>query len=127
MGRVKKYLRLNILILLGAVALVPACNRKGVDTEELNQLQVRNMQLRQEIADMQNTIRRAGEDVPDLQEQLEARNREVVQAYENLKKLKTQETETRMRRIELEGRLEVFRASFQEMQNQIVTTPKSRS
>lgn len=91
--------------------------------EELAQLQARNTQLRQEIAKMKEIIRRAGADTPDLAEQLESRNREVVQAYENLKRLKTQETEVQMRRIELEGRLDTFRANFQELQNQIVTTP----
>lgn len=91
--------------------------------EELAQLQARNTQLRQEIAKMKEIIRRAGADTPDLAEQLESRNREVVQAYENLKRLKTQETEVQMRRIELEGRLDTFRANFQELQDQIVTTP----
>ena len=91
--------------------------------EELAQLQARNTQLRQEIAKMKEIIRRAGADTPDLAEQLESRNREVVQAYENLKRLKTQETEVQMRRIELEGRLDTFRTNFQELQNQIVTTP----
>ena len=91
--------------------------------EELEELQARNTKLHQEIAQMKETIRRAGADIPDLAETLEARNREVVQAYENLKRLKTQETEVQMRRIELEGRLEAFRAQFQEMQNQVVSTP----
>lgn len=91
---------------------------------ELGELQARNTQLRQEIADMENTIRRAGEAMPDLADQLEARNKEVVQAYENLKKLKAQETEVRMRRIELESRLDAFRANFQEMQHKAVSAPK---
>lgn len=125
--RVKKFFpRHHTLILLGALALLPACKPQGVNMAELSQLQARNSQLRQEIADMENLIRRAGEVDPTLQDQLESRNKEVVQAYENLKKLKAQETEARMRRIELEGRLEVFRANFQEMQNKIVSSPKSQ-
>ena len=120
----KKSSHHHILILLCALALIPACKPQGIDTAKLNQLQARNAQLRQEIAEMENTIRRAGEDTPDLAETLEARNKEVVQAYENLKKLKTQETEMHMRRIELEGRLDAFRANFQEMQNQVVSSPK---
>lgn len=122
--RVKMFLRhhCHTLMLLGALALVPACKPQGVDMKELEELQARNTQLRQQIAQMNELIRRAGADMPDLTEQLDARNREVVQAYENLQKLKTQETEMQMRRIELEGRLESFRAQFQEMQNEIVTT-----
>ena len=49
----------------------------------------------------------------------------VVQAYETLKALKAQETEVRMRRIELEGRLESFRESFRELQNRIVASVKN--
>lgn len=94
---------------------------------ELKELQARNAQLRQEIAQMENTIRRAGDDMPDLAEQLEARNREVVQAYEALKKLKAQETEVHMRRLELEGRLDAFHASFQELQKQASSTAKNNN
>lgn len=94
---------------------------------ELRQLQERNAQLRQEIAEMRSIIRRAGEDNPELPDQLEARQKEVLQAYDTLNKLRAQETEVRMRRIELEGRLDAFRAKFQEMQSQIVTTPKPQT
>lgn len=122
--RVKKYrLRYSLFTLVGALALLLSCKPQGVNMEELEELQARNTKLHQEIAQMKETIRRAGADIPDLAETLEARNREVVQAYENLKRLKTQETEVQMRRIELEGRLEAFRAQFQEMQNQVVSTP----
>lgn len=124
--RVKKSsLHYRTYLLLGAMALMASCKPQGVNMEELAELQARNTQLHQEIARMQELIRRAGADMPDLPEQLDARNREVVQAYENLKRLKTQETEVQMRRIELEGRLETFRAQFQELQNQVVTTPSN--
>ena len=124
--RVKKLFCYHILILLGALALVPGCKPKGVNMAELRQLQERNSQLRQQIADMENTIRRAGAIEPELADQLEARNREVMQAYENRKKLQTQETEVRMRRIELEGRLEDLRAKFQKMQNEIASPAKTQ-
>ena len=127
--RVKIFFPLSLLTRLGSLlavcALLVGCKPRGVDMAELTQLQARNTQLQQEIAKMHELIRRAGADTPDLAEQLEARNREVVQAYENLKRLKTQETEVQMRRIELEGRLESFRANFQELQNQVVTTPST--
>lgn len=74
---------------------------------------------------MKSRIQQAGEDVPNLQEQIDARNKEVVQAYETLKALKAQETEISMRRIELEGRLDSFRESFRELQNGIVTSIKN--
>ncbi len=110
--------------LLLALATV-GCKPQGTNIDKLNELQRRNAQLRQDIADMKNIIRRAGEDEPNLQEQIDARNKEVVQAYETLKALKAQETEVRMRRIELEGRLESFRESFRELQNRIVASVKN--
>lgn len=109
-------------LLLGAIALLPACKPQGPNIAELSELQRRNALLRQEIAHMQATIRRAGEDVPGLAEQVTAREKEVAQAYENLKNLKSQETEVRMRRVELEGRLDSFRSSFRELQSQIAAS-----
>lgn len=124
--RVKKLLPL-ILIVGAPAALTPACKPQGVNMAELKQLQARNAQLRQEIAQMETTIRRAGDDIPDLADQLEARNREVVQAYEALQKLKAQETEVHLRRLELEKRLDDFHANFQAMQKQAVSTTKNNN
>ena len=76
---------------------------------------------------MNQLIRQAGEDVPDLADQLEARKKEVVAAYETLKKLRGQEADVRMRRIELEGRLEIFRSKFQSLQSQVAPSSKSES
>ncbi len=101
------------------------CKPQGPNIEKLTELQRRNAALRQEIAAMKNLIRRAGEDDPQLQEQIEQRNREVTQAYETLKALKTQETEVQMRRIELEGRLDSFRETFRELQNRVVSSVRS--
>ena len=110
--------------LIGALALLPACKPQGPNIAELNELQRRNAILRQEIADMQALIRRAGEDVPGLADQLEAREKEVAQTYDHLKELKSQETEVHMRRIELEGRLDAFRSTFRELQSQIAASSK---
>ncbi len=99
------------------------CKPQGVNIDELTELQRRNTLLRQEIAEMKTLIRRAGAEDPNLQEQLDARNRDVVQAYETLKSLQAQETQLRMRRIELEGRLDSFRETFRELQNRITGTP----
>lgn len=109
-------------ILLAALALLPACKPQGPNMDELSELQQRNAQLRREIADMQALIRRAGEDVPDLADRLDARYKEVVQAYENYKNLKEQETEIRMRRIELDGRLDAFRSTIREIQLQVAAS-----
>ena len=112
-------------LILGALALLPACKPQGVDFARLAELQHRNEDIRQEIAHMEATIRRAGDDVPGLADQLTAREKEVAQAYEQLKALTAQETETRMRRVELEGRLDAFHSSFRELQSQVAAAASS--
>lgn len=112
-------------ILLAAAALLSVgCKPQGPNIEELTKLQKRNAMLRREIADMEMLIRRAGNDTPDLHDQIDARNQEVVQAYETLKQLQAQDTEVRMRRIELEGRLDRFRESFRTLQSRVVSSTK---
>ncbi len=123
MLRVKR----NVIIWICAcvACVVTACKPQGPNIQKLTDMQKRNAELRKEIAEMKSRIQQAGEDVPNLQEQIDARNKEVVQAYETLKALKAQETEISMRRIELEGRLDSFRESFRELQNGIVTSIKN--
>ena len=125
--RVKKSSAACVFAVLSAILLTPACKPQGLNSNELRGLEHRNSQLRQEIADMNQLIRQAGEDVPDLADQLEARKKEVVAAYETLKKLRGQEADVRMRRIELEGRLEIFRSKFQSLQSQVAPSSKSES
>lgn len=112
-------------ILFAVFALLSlGCKPQGVNIDELTELQRRNTMLRQEIAEMKTLIRRAGSEDPNLQEQLDARNGEVVQAYGTLKELQDQETKLRMRRIELEGRLDSFRETFRELQSRITDSNK---
>lgn len=120
---VKIYCRPCTALLLGALALLPACEQQGTNIAKLNELQRRNAALRMEIADMHALIQRAGADVPGLADQLDALSREERLAYENRSVLKAKETDLRLRRIELEGRLETFRTTFNELQKQISTSP----
>lgn len=111
---------------VGALLLAgTGCKPQGPNIDKLTELQRRNAALRREIAGMKNLIQRAGENDPNLQGQIEQRNKEVAQAYATLKALKTQETEVNMRRIELEGRLDSFRETFRELQNRIVSSVRS--
>ena len=58
-------------------------------------------------------------DTPDLQQQIDRRNSEVVAAYKQMEALREKETELKMRRIELESRLDSFRDTFTRLQNEI--------
>ena len=110
-----------LLLLLAGIG----CKPQGTNIDKLTELQRRNAALRQEIAEMKNLIRRAGEDDPQLQDQIERRNKEVAHAYETLKALKAQETEVSMRRIELEDRLDSFRETFRELQDRVISSVRS--
>ena len=107
-----------LLLLLAGIG----CKPQGTNIDKLTELQRRNAALRQEIAEMKNLIRRAGEEDPQLQDQIEQRNKEVAQAYETLK---AQETEVSMRRIELEDRLDSFRETFRELQDRVISSVRS--
>ena len=113
--------------MLGVALLATACKPQVLNEEEWREQEQRNAQILREISDMHTLIRLAGEDVPGLEDQLEARKKEVVAAYETLKKLREQETTVRMRRIELEGRLEAFHSKIQTLQSQVVSSSKNES
>ena len=117
--RVKR--RFSVWLVAGAVALtaIAACKPQAPDMERLSSLQRNNAELRREIARMHALIRQAGEDTPDLQQQIDRRNGEVVAAYKQMEALRERETELKMRRIELESRLDSFRDTFARLQNEI--------
>ncbi len=68
---------------------------------------------------MQALIFQAGEDTPGLQEQIDRRNNDVADDYRQMEALRARETELKMRRIELEGRLNQLRDSFRQLQNDL--------
>lgn len=120
--RVKIQPQACTILLLGALALLTACKPQGPNIAKLNELQRRNNDLHAEIAEMYALIHRAGADTPGLAEQLDALANEEKLAYENLALLKNKETQLRLRRIELEGRLEAFRTTFNELQKQVAAS-----
>lgn len=87
--------------------------------ERLASLQDTNNQLREEIGRMQALIRQAGEDTPQLQEQITQRNQEVESALRQRTSLRQQETDLKLRYIELDGRLKAFRNTFEDMKNNV--------
>lgn len=113
--------RFSVWLVAGAVALTAmvACKPQAPDMERLSALQRNNAELRKEIARMHALIRQAGADTPDLQQQIDRRNSEVVAAYKQMEALREKETELKMRRIELESRLDSFRDTFTRLQNEI--------
>lgn len=102
-----------------AALAVAGCAPKTTNPEQLNVLHKQNMELKQQIADMQASIEQAGEDIPGLQDQINAKEAEITSAIKQLDELNRQETDNRLRAIELQDRLDAFRTAFRAMQNDI--------
>lgn len=102
-----------------AALLAVGCAPKTTNPEQLNVLHKQNMELKQQIADMQASIEQAGEDIPGLQEQINAKEAEIASAITRLDELTRSETDNRLRVIELQDRLDAFRTAFRTMQNDI--------
>ena len=84
-----------------------------------------NETLRQDINRMQALIEQAGEDVPGLAEQIAAAESESAARIKELDTLDARETQLRLRAIELQDRLDAFRASFRMMQSEIANSRRS--
>lgn len=112
---------LPVLCVLGAAAWLPmsGCTPKTTDPEQLRAIHEQNAELRSEIAQMQGLIKEAGEDVPNLNEQIADKEAEIAAAIRELDELDRKETDMRLRVIELQDRLDAFRAAFRMMQNEI--------
>ncbi len=112
---------LPVFCVLAAAAWLPmsGCAPKTTDPEQLRTIHEQNAQLRSEIAQMQGLIKEAGEDVPNLNEQIADKEAEITAAIRELDELDGKETDMRLRVIELQDRLDAFRASFRMMQNEI--------
>lgn len=118
-----KGVKLLSLFLLSAasagVFALSSCAPKTTDPEQLRAMHEQNAALRQEIAVMQGLIEQAGEDVPNLQEQITEKEAAIAAAIRELDDLDRLTTERRLRVIELQDRLDAFRADFRRMQNEI--------
>lgn len=112
---------LPVFGVLCAAVLLPlsGCTPKTTDPEQLRAIHEQNAALRSEIAQMQGIIKEAGEDVPNLHEQIAEKEAEIAAAIRELDELDRQETDMRLRIIELQDRLDAFRATFRMMQNEV--------
>lgn len=117
-----KILSLTLFAVAAAAGVLPffsGCTPKTSDPEQLRAMHEQNAELRREIAQMQGQIEQAGDPVPDLDDRIAEKEKEIAAAIRELDELSEQETEMRLRVIELQDRLDAFRASFRMMQNDI--------
>ena len=95
-----------------------SCTQQTPDPEQLRAAHEQNAAMRQEINRMQQLISKAGELQPGLAETIAAKEQELVNALNELKELKSKETETKLRVIELQDRLDAFRSNFRILQSE---------
>lgn len=115
----KHFTPLYLVLTLGGALLTTGCGPQPTDPEKLRVVHEQNAELRREISRMQALIKHAGEDVPGLAENISAREAEIAAAIKELDALSSAETDTKLRVIELQDRLDAFRAAFRMMQNDI--------
>ena len=88
--------------------------------EQLRLAHEQNAAMRKELTRMQQLIKQAGEPDATLPDTIRAREQELAESLNQLKQLKRQETEAKLRVIELQDRLDLFRSSFRMLQSETV-------
>ncbi len=101
-----------------------SCFPETANPDQLRLAHEQNAALRQEIADMQQLIAQAGDAQQGLADTVEAKEQELTDALNELKILKRQETELKLRLIEFQDRLDAFRADFRIMQTEAANLHK---
>ena len=101
-----------------------SCYPQADNPEQLRLAHEQNANMRREIASMQKLIKQAGETEPVLAENIEAKEQELAGALNELKKLKREQTEAKLRVIQLQDRLDAFRTSFRMLQSETANLHK---
>lgn len=116
-------------MLAATSTFIIACDTKPTDPEQLKRAHERNAVLRQSITDCQNLLqewknllRDTGEDTPGLQEEIDKKNEELASALVEEDSVKEQIKERKLRALELQDRLGVFRDTFSNMQKEIANS-----
>jgi septal ring factor EnvC (AmiA/AmiB activator) len=101
-------------------ASVSSCMPQTDNPEQLRLAHEQNAAMRKELTRMQQLIKQAGEPDATLPDTIHAREQELADSLNQLKQLKRQETEAKLRVIELQDRLDLFRSSFRMLQSETV-------
>lgn len=110
------------ILAIGAIlCLGTGCKPNKVDPQRLEELQTLNEHLRTEIEEMESMLRRAGEDTPNLEEDIRERQMQVADMQRQITKQQDEIHEANVTVLRLRDRLSAFRDTFSEMQNTIAT------
>lgn len=101
-------------------ATLSCCAPQTDNPEQLRLAHEQNAAMRLELVRMQQLIKQAGEPDSTLTGTIETREQELADALNQLKEIKRQETEAKLRTIELQDRLDAFRSAFRVLQSETV-------
>ena len=73
---------------------------------------------------MQQIVKQAGDIDPGLAESIKAKEQELAAALNELKQLKRQQTDAKLRVIQLQDRLDAFRSNFRLLQSETANLHK---
>ena len=116
---------LTSLCACAACALsLSSCYPQADNPEQLRLAHEQNAVLSKEIIRMQQIIKQAGDIEPGLAESIEAKEQALAAALTELKQLKRQQTEAKLRVIQLQDRLDAFRSNFRLLQSETANLHK---
>ncbi|MBE6416620.1 MAG: hypothetical protein E7032_08845 [Akkermansiaceae bacterium] len=104
--------------------MLSSCYPQADNPEQLRLAHEQNAALNKEIIRMQQLIKQAGDIEPGLAESIEAKEQELTAALNELKQLKHQQTEAKLRVIQLQDRLDAFRSNFRILQSETANLHK---
>ncbi len=114
----------SLCVCTGCAVLLSSCYPQTDNPEQLRLAHEQNAVLRKEIVRMQQIVKQAGDIEPGLAESIEAKEKELTAALNELKQLKRQQTEAKLRVIHLQDRLDAFRSNFRLLQSETANLHK---
>lgn len=73
---------------------------------------------------MQQVVKQAGDIEPGLADQIDTKEQQLAASLNELKQLKRQQTDTKLRVIQLQDRLDAFRSNFRLLQSETANLHK---
>lgn len=119
---VKIFTSTAIGLSLAAALLTASCEPQAPDLSRVNEIKAKNQKLAMEIRDMEQIIEQAGEDTPNLLQDLEDKEKALVSSQLRITALRKREMELKLRQIKLNERLKQLRASFEQLQSELANT-----
>lgn len=122
MNHLSFYSRLSLGVLL--ISVTSSCKPQAPNPEQLRLAHEQNAALRQEIINMQQMVKQAGDIQPGLADLIAEKEQQLADRLNELTQLKRQETEAKLRVIELQDRRDAFRSNFRVLQSETANLHK---